>query len=155
MSEFKKFTREGNLFVMKRQYGFGLIIVLAMAAFTVGGIWYKNAAMIWIFGILTILCFISIWQQIFNIDIDKQEFNIKNGLINKPIQIPFTDFLNFELVKIRHNFITTNVSLNLYYMKDNKEKCTGIAQSFSTRSLQILINEINEIISQNEHSRKI
>jgi hypothetical protein len=155
MSEFKKFTREGNLFVMKRQYGFGLIIVLAMAAFTIGGIWYKNTAMIWIFGILTILCFISIWQQNFNIDLDKEEFNVKNGLINKPIEIPFTDFVNFEMVKIRHNFITTNVSLNLYYRRDNKEKCIGIAQSFSTRSLQILINEINEIISQNEHSRKI
>lgn len=155
MSEFKKFTRDRNLFVMKRQYGFGLIVVLGMAAFTVGGIWYKNTAMIWIFGILTVLCFISIWQQTFTIDLDKKEFNIKNGLINKPVQIPFTDFVNFEMVKIRHNFITTNVSLNLYYIKGDKEKCTGIAQSFSTRSLQILINEINEIISQNEHSRKI
>lgn len=155
MPGFKKFDRDGNLFVMKRQYGFGLVIVLAMAAFTVGGVWYKNTAMIWIFGILTVLCFISIWQQNFAIDLDKEEFIIKNGLINKPVQIPLANFVNFELVKIRHNFITTNVSLNLYYRRDNKEKCTGIAQSFSTRSLQTLINEINEIISPNEHSRKI
>ncbi|MBE8728315.1 hypothetical protein [Flavobacterium hungaricum] len=155
MSEFKKFTREGNLLVMKRQYGFGLIVVIGMAALTAAGMWNQNSAMIWIFGILTVLCFISIWQENFSIDLHKKAFIIKNGLINKSVEIPFTDFVNFEMVKVRHNFITTNVSLNLYYLKDDKEKCTGIAQSFSTRSLQVLMNEINEILSQDDYSRKI
>lgn len=153
MAEFKKFTKNGNHYVMKTQYGFGLVVVFGMAAFTVGGIYTKNTAMIWIFGILTVLCLISIWQQTFSIDMDRKEFVIKNGLINKPVQIPLSDFVNFELVKVRQNFITTNVSLNLYYMKDNKEKCTGIAQGFTTRSIQTLINEINEILD--EHSQEI
>lgn len=150
MAELKKFEKVGSQFIMKRQYGFGLVVVIGMLAFTVGGIYYKNTPVIWIFGILTVLCFISIWAQQFIIDMESKEFILKNGLINKPIIIPLSSFVNFELVKIRHNFITTNVSLNLYYRKDAKEKCMGIAQGFSTRSMQKLINEINEIIQPNE-----
>ena len=107
---------------MKRQYGFGLIVILAMIAFTIGGIYYKNNAVIGIFGVLAVICFIAIWQEGFSIDLDQNEFRIKNGLINKPVLIPIADFLNFELVKVKHNLITTNVSLNLYYRKENKEK---------------------------------
>lgn len=151
MEELKKFEKDGNQYVMKRQYGFGLVVVGGMLAFTIGGIYYKNSAVIWIFGILTIICFMAIWSQRFVIDLDNNEFIIKNGLINKPVEIPFSDFVNFELVKIKHYLITTNVCLNLYYMKDNKEKCTGVAQSFSTRSIQNLINEIDEILKLNEH----
>ncbi|WP_289659920.1 hypothetical protein [Flavobacterium panacagri] len=155
MTTLKEFVKDGNQYTMKRQYGFGLLVVGGMLAFTIGGIYYKNTAVIWIFGILTVLCFISIWSQRFVIDLDRNEFIIKNGLINKPVQILFSDFVNFELVKIKHYLITTNVCLNLYYMKNNKEKCTGIAQAFTTRSIQRLINEINEIVKLNEHSRKI
>jgi hypothetical protein len=155
MTELKKFEKSGNQFVMKKQYGFGLLVVIGMLAFTIGGIYYKNTAVIWIFGILTILCFISIWTQSFIIDLDKNAFIIKNGLINKPVEIPVADFVNFELVKVKQNLITTNVSLNLYYIKNEKEKCTGIAQGFTTRSMQKLMNEINAILRINEHSRKI
>ncbi len=155
MTELKKFEKNGNQFVMKRQYGFGLLVVIGMLAFTIGGIYNKNTTMIWIFGILTVLCFISIWSQNFAVDLDKETFIIKNGLINKPMEIPFADFVNFELVKVKQNLITTNVSLNLYYLKNDKEKCIGIAQGFTTRSMQRLINEINEILKLNEHSRKI
>lgn len=155
MTELTKFEKSGNQFVMKRQYGFGLLVVIGMLAFTIGGIYYKNTAVIWIFGILTILCLISIWAQSFIIDLDKNAFIIKNGLINKPVEIPVADFVNFELVKVKQNLITTNVSLNLYYIKNDKEKCTGIAQGFTTRSMQKLMNEINAILKINEHSRKI
>lgn len=155
MAELKKFEKNGNQFIMKRQYGFGLLVLIGMLAFMIGGIYYKNIAVILSFAVLTIICFIAIWAQSFIIDLDKEEFIIKNGLINKPLQIPLANFLNFELVKIKQNFITTNVSLNLYYIKENKQKCTGIAQGFTTRSMQQLINEINEILLLNAHSRKI
>nr|WP_294784289.1 hypothetical protein [uncultured Flavobacterium sp.] len=155
MNELKKFEKNGNQFVMKRQYGFGLLVVGGMLAFTIGGIFYKNTAVIWIFGILSILCFISIWSETFIIDLDKEVFVIKNGLINKPVEIPLSDFVNFELVKVRHNFITTNVCLNLYYIKNDKEKCIGIAQGFTTKSMQMVINEINTILKSNEHSRAL
>lgn len=155
MNELKKFEKNGNQFIMKRQYGFGLLVVGGMMAFTIGGIFYKNTAVIWIFGILSILCFISIWSETFVIDLDKEVFVIKNGLINKPVEILLSDFVNFELVKVRHNFITTNVCLNLYYIKNDKEKCTGIAQGFTTKSMQMVINEINIILKSNEHSRAI
>ncbi|PWB26418.1 hypothetical protein [Flavobacterium sp. HTF] len=155
METLQKFTKNGNQYVMKRQYGFGLIVVIGMAALTFAGVWFKNSIMIWIFGILTVLCLISIFINQVVIDMSRKEISIKNGLIIPPVQIPISDFVNFELVKIKQYFVTINVSLNLYYLKNGKEKCSGIAQGLTTRSMQNLLNEIQEILNTNEHSGKI
>lgn len=85
----------------------------------------------------------------------QKEIMIKNGLIIPPVRIPLSDFVNFELVKMKQYFITINVSLNLYYLKNGKEKCTGISQGFTARSMQNLLNEIEEIIQSDEYSGKI
>ncbi|RZJ52079.1 MAG: hypothetical protein EOO44_12915 [Flavobacterium sp.] len=155
MEPLKKFSLNGEQYVMKRQYGFGLIIVFAMAALAFAGIWFKNSIMVWIFGILTVLCLISIFLNHVVIDISRKEIIIKNGLIIPPVQIHFDDFVNFELVKMKQYFITTNVSLNLYYLKNGKEKCTGIAQGLTTRSMQNLLNEIQEILEAHGNSGEI
>ncbi|MWB93056.1 hypothetical protein GON26_01665 [Flavobacterium sp. GA093] len=155
MEALQKFTKKGNQYVMKRQYGFGLIVVFGMAAFTFAGIWMKNSAMIWIFGILTVLCLISLFINHVIIDMNQRVILIKNALIIAPVQIPLSDFVNFEVVRIKQYFVTINVSLNLYYLKKGKEQCTGIAQGFTTRAIQNLLNEIQEIIKEDENSGKI
>lgn len=104
MEALQKFTKNGNQYVMKRQYGFGLFVVLGMAAFAFAGIWMKNTTMIWIFGILTVLCLISIFINHVVIDMNQKEILIKNALIIPPIRIPFSDFVNFEVVR------TTSIS---------------------------------------------
>jgi hypothetical protein len=147
MEVLQKFTKKGNQYVMKRQYGFGLIIVFGMAALAFAGIW--------IFGILTVLCLISLFINHVVLDMNRKVILIKNGLIIPPVQIPLSDFVNFELVRIKQYFVTINVSLNLYYLKNGKEQCTGIAQGFTTRAMQNLLNEIHEIIKTDEHSGKI
>jgi hypothetical protein len=155
MEALQKFTKNGNQYVMKRQYGFGLIVVFGMAAFAFAGVLINNTAMIWIFGILTILCLISVFINHVVIDMDQKEILIKNALILPPVRIPLSDFVNFEVVRTTQYFFTINVSLNLYYMKNGKEQCSGIVQGFTARSMQNLLNEIQEIINTDEHSGKI
>lgn len=155
MEALQKFTKNGNQYVMKRQYGFGLIVVFGMAAFAFAGVLISNTAMIWIFGILTVLCLISVFINHVVIDMGQREILIKNALIIPPVRIPLSDFINFEVVRTTQYFITINVSLNLYYMKNGKEQCSGIAQGFTARSMQNLLNEIQEIINTDEYSGKI
>lgn len=155
MEPLHKFTKNGQLYAMKRQYGFSLIVVLGMAAFAFAGVILKNAAMIWIFGILTIICLISVFVNHVEIDMGRKIISIKNGLIIPPVQIPLSDFVNFEVVRTTQYFVTINVSLNLYYMKNGKEQCSGVAQGFTARSMQNLLNEIQEILNTDEHSGKI
>lgn len=155
MEPLHKFTKNGQLYAMKRQYGFSLIVVLGMAAFAFAGVILKNAAMIWIFGFLTIICLISVFVNHVEIDMGRKIISIKNGLIIPPVQIPLSDFVNFEVVRTTQYFVTINVSLNLYYMKNGKEQCSGVAQGFTARSMQNLLNEIQEILNTDEHSGKI
>lgn len=155
MEQLKYFTREGNKYVMKRELGFVLLISLGLAAFAVGGIWINNMSMFWIFGVLSICCIISIWSKQVILDLDTREFIVKVGLIGKPVTIPLKDFQNFELVRMKQLFITINTSLNVNYLKDGKEKSILIAQGFTTRAMQNLANEIDEILNSHEHSGKI
>ncbi|KAF2508288.1 hypothetical protein [Flavobacterium foetidum] len=155
MSQLKKFEKNGNQYIMKKQYGFGLFIVLAMAAFAIGCLWYGKYIGAVVFLVLTVLCALSVLQDSFLIDLDQRHFVVKNGLIRKPTTIQFSDFVNFELYKLKQNFITTNVSLNMYYIKDNEEKSIGIAQGFLTSSMQKLINEIYDILELDGNSGKI
>ena len=155
MSQLKYFIKEGNKYIMKREYGFLLMISIGLAAFAVGGIWINKMSMFWIFGVLSICTVISIWSKQVIIDLDTNEIIIKVGLIGKPVPIPLKDFQNFELVRMKQYFITINTSLNVNYLKDGKEKSNLIAQGFTTRAMQNLANEIDEILDNNEHTGKI
>ncbi|QSW88786.1 hypothetical protein J0383_21420 [Flavobacterium endoglycinae] len=131
---------------MKRDYSFALLISIALAIFAGAGIWIKEMAMFWIFGILSVLSLISIWSKQIIIDLERKEIIVKIGLIGKPFPIPFEDFQNFELVRIKQYLLTTNTSLNIQYLKNGKEKSAMIAQGFTSKSMQNLANEIDEII---------
>ncbi|ABQ06989.1 hypothetical protein SAMN05444146_3537 [Flavobacterium johnsoniae] len=152
MTHLKYFEKNGSQYTLKREYGFGIIVSVGMAAFAAAGLWLHEAVMFWIFDILAVLCFISIWMKQVSIDMDKKEITAKIGIINPPVRIPLQDFQNFELVRIRQYMLTTNTSLNAYYLKDGKEKCVMIAQAFTSRKIQNLANEIDEILNSNEHS---
>jgi len=155
MKQLKYFTREGNKYVMKRELGFVLLISLGLAAFAVGGIWINNMPMFWIFGVLSICCIISIWSKHVIIDLDTKVIIVKVGLIGKPVPIMLQDFQNFELIRMKHFFITINTSLNINYLKEGKDKSILIAQGFTAKAMQNLANEIDEILDNNEHSGKI
>lgn len=43
--------------------------------------------------------------------------------------------------------ITTNASLEVHYLKNGKEKSLMVAQGFSKKGMQKLLNELEEILA--------
>ncbi|MFH6991539.1 hypothetical protein [Flavobacterium sp. FlaQc-48] len=150
MTQLKYFIKNGNRYVMKKEYAFGFIISFGLAGIALTGIWINELSITWILGILSVLCFISIWLKHVIIDLDKKEFVLKSGLIVPSVCIPLKDFQNFELVRTKQYLITTNTSLNICYLKDGKEKYAILSQGFTTQKMQNLANEIDEILNDNE-----
>lgn len=150
MTKLKYFIKEGNKYVMKKEYVFGFIVSFGLAAIAITGIWIHKPAITWVLGILSILCFISIWLKHAIIDLDKKEFILKSGLIVPSVRIPLKDFQNFELVRTKQYLITINTSLNICYLKDGKEKYAILSQGFTSQKMQNIANEIDEILSDHE-----
>ncbi|QGK73480.1 hypothetical protein [Flavobacterium sp. SLB02] len=153
MTKLKYFKKDANRYVMKKEYTFGLIVSFGLAGIAAAGIWINELGIAWILGILSVLCFISIWIKDVTIDLDKKEFILKSGLIVPSIRVRLQDFQNFELVRTKQYLITTNTSLNICYLKDGKEKYAILSQGFTTQKMQNLANEIDEILHNHEAQR--
>lgn len=152
MNNLKYFTAIGNQYTMKRDYVFLVMVCLALLGLTILGVRIKEPIVSWFFGIMAVVCFISIWSKLVLIDMDEKEFVVKVGLIGKRIEIPFEDFQSFKLVRMKQYFITTNTYLIICYLKDGKQKEAAIAQGMTSKSMQKIANEIDEILLSNEHS---
>lgn len=155
MTALKYFTQDRNRYIMKKEYVFGFIVSFGLAAIAIAGIWINELSITWILGILSVLCFISIWLKQVIIDLDKKEFVIKSGLINAPVHIPLKDFQNFELIRTKQYLITINTSLNICYLKNGEEKYAILSQGFTSSKMQNIANEIDEILSSYEYPGKI
>ncbi|WP_294237694.1 hypothetical protein [uncultured Chryseobacterium sp.] len=140
----KNFRREGNRYILKRQYGFAVVIVIGLLVMTWFGYQSGNKAMMWIFGILAVLCMLSVFTEKMIIDTDSQTMFIKRGL--KPAShIPFADIADYELGRVIYIFVPVNTSLNVRYVSSGKEAYATIAQGFSARAMQSILNDIEEI----------
>jgi hypothetical protein len=155
MTQLRYFRREGNKYVMKKQYGFGLIVTLLLGGIAIVGFLNNKNGVTWFFGVLAVLFLISFLLKHVIIDIDKNVISIKNALIAPAAVIPLSDIQNFELVSVRQYLITTNTFLNIYYRKGEKEKGAIVSQGFTAKAMQNLANEIDEILESNGHARKI
>jgi hypothetical protein len=140
------FEREGNLYKLKRQYVLIAFVLIVLTGLAIIGVFTNLPGVTWVFGIMAVLYFLAIYVRRVEIDMDQKELLVKNGLITPVVRIPFADFLTFELVRTSQYYITTNTSLNLRYAKNGKEKVTGIAQGLTSRQMQNILNEIDEII---------
>lgn len=145
MRELKYFTQNGHQYTMKRQSGFSLIVIIGLGAAAIGGVYVHRPALTWICTILALLFVLAILLKRVVIDVDRQEIFLKSGLFRKGITIPFTDFISFELASVRQSFITVNTSLNICFIKNGKEMSMLIAQGFTVRAMQNVLNEIEEI----------
>lgn len=151
----KYFTQNGNQYTMKRQMGFSLVVIIAMGAAAIAGLFVNKPALTWICGIMTILFILAVALKRVVIDMDRKEIYIKNGLFAPGFSIQFTDFISFQLASVRQSFITTNASLNILYTKNGKEKTAGIAEGFTVRGMQQVLNEVEEIMYSDGHPGKI
>ncbi|GEM_PF-646893 len=154
--QYKHFIKQADgKYSLKKKYGFGLVLVIAFLLLAFTGYNIGNTAMIWVGLIIAAICAFALLSKTMVIDMQQKVIIAKNGLINPPVQIALADFENFELEKMQQYFITTNTMLNLYYQKNGKRKSVMIAQGFTSKPMQEIVNELEDIISSHEHSRKI
>lgn len=140
------FVKNGNVYKMKPQYSVSITIIVALFAFAFIGYWVNLPALMWIFLVLGIFSVASMLQKKVIIDTNKQTILFKPALVQPVVEIPFSAIQNFELHASSINFIQTNTSLNVLYVQDGKEKIGLIAQGFTKKSMQRILNELEDII---------
>ncbi|WP_293939875.1 hypothetical protein [Sphingobacterium sp. UBA5996] len=140
----KNFKKDGNRYILKRQYGFGILIVAGLTVLAWFGYTSNNAAMMWIFGIFAALCFLSIYTERMVIDLDEKALFIKRGLKAETC-IPFSDIAHYQMSRLIYIFIPVNTSLNVRYFSAGEEKFAIVAQGLSKRAMQDILNDIEEI----------
>ncbi|GEJ45963.1 MULTISPECIES: hypothetical protein [unclassified Chryseobacterium] len=141
---FKNFKKVGNRYILKRQYGFGILIVTGLAVMAWVGYNSDNKAMMWIFGIFAAICFLSIYTERMVIDLDAKTLFIKRGL-KAEISIPFSDIGHYQMSRLIYIFIPVNTSLNVCYFTAGEEKFAIVAQGLSKRAMQDILNDIEAI----------
>lgn len=148
----KHFTKEGNVYRMKTQETFATILIGGLLLVAFGSYYAEISTLPWVFLVLAILSAISIMTKKLTIDLDKREISAKIGLVKPAVIIPIDSIRNFELYSLSQGFVRTNTALNVYYInKSGKEKSAGIAQGFTLKAMQSILNEIEEILA-NEQS---
>jgi hypothetical protein len=107
----------------------------------------------WMLGIVVILL-ISLLRAYFIIDMDRREMRVRKGLLGKEVTIPLESLQGFSIHKLKqYGFITVNVSLIARYKNENgKEKKAQLAQAYFTKTIQRMLNDIDEIIAE-DYSR--
>lgn len=146
----KSFEQDGNSYKMKPQYASSALLMGGLIGFVIVGFITDLPALSWTFGIVAVLVGIQIMTKSLVIDMDRKEIRVKVALMRGPTVVPLTDIDHFELHSVSQLFITINASLNLYYFKDGKEKLAPLAQGFTVRSMQRLLNDIEEILGSHE-----
>lgn len=150
----KHFTKEGNVYSMKTQKTFAIILIGGLLLVTFATYYAEMPTLPWVFLVLAILSAISIISKKLTIDLDKKEIHAKIGLVKPAVIIPIDSIQNFELYSLSQGFIRTNTALNVYYInKNGKEKSAGIAQGFTLKAMQSILNEIEEILANEQSER--
>lgn len=154
MQSFKYFTAAGNVYKMKPSYFLPialLIILPALSFFILREGRYPVVG--WLVLALALLGFAGMISRSLIIDFNSGEIRAKAALLRPAVRIPLADFQSFELHQLKQGFITTNTSLNICYLKNGKTKRALIAQGVTTRAMQRVLNEIDEIISNYDSQR--
>src|SRR5690554_3556564 len=114
----KHFTKEGNVYSMKTQKTFAIILIGGLLLVTFATYYAEMPTLPWVFLVLAILSAISIISKKLTIDLDKKEIYAKIGLVKPAVIIPIDSIQNFELYSLSQGFIRTNTALNVYYRSE-------------------------------------
>ena len=146
----KKFERNGNEYKMKPQLGTYVPLVGIFSIMTLVGFikMPESSFKWWMLGIVVILM-ISLLRAYFIIDMDRREMRVRKGLFGKEVTVPLENLQGFTIYKLKqYGLITVSVSLLVRYRnEDGKEKKVQLAQSYFTKPIQRICNEIDEIIA--------
>ena len=151
MQQLKNFTREGNVYKLKTQYGIFIPLCGAFLLLTVFGfLRIPDSSFKWWMLAIFLLCFVSFRMTYLFLDMDKKEIRVRMGL-GTGKTIPIADLQGFTIHKLKQmGFITTNVTLIARYSKEGKDKELRLVQSFFTRPIQNILNETDEILERND-----
>jgi len=143
----KHFNQQGRLYTMKRQYGFGILLISGLLLLAFGAYFVGHFGFMSVMLVLGILCFLALAAKKMIIDMDERMLYAKVGLAKPPIKISIDNIKRLELFTMSNNFFKTNVILSAYYLdENNNEKSIQIAQSFTVNTIQSILNEMEEII---------
>jgi len=151
MQQLKNFTQEGNVYKLKTQYGIsvplcGAFLLLALFGF----LNIPESSFKWWMLAIFIFCLISFLRSYLFVDMDKKEMRARMGLGSEKT-IPLADFQGFTIHKLKQlGFITTNVTLIARYTRAGKDSEIRLAQSFFTRPIQNILNDMDEILGHND-----
>jgi hypothetical protein len=151
MNRYRYFTEQGNQYVMKRRYGFALVISVILALCGIGGYVAHMPVVMWISAGVVILFLVSMARESTVIDLAQREMVLTKGLFARKAVVPLDAILQFEMVRVTHTLITVNTSLNVWYRRDGKEKVAMVSNGFTKRAMQNVLNEIEEIIKHAGH----
>lgn len=141
------FKQERNLYNMKPQYGFSIILIIGLFLFAFGAYYANIYGLMWVMLILGILSFWAIASKKLSIDMDRKELYAKVGLVKPAVTISIDNIQRFELFTMSNYLLKTNAILSAYYLDESgKEKSIQIAQGFTVKAMQSILNEIEEII---------
>ena len=150
MQQLKNFTQEGNVYKLKTQYGMFIPLCGAFLLLTVFGFVQlpESSFKWWMLGIF-VLCFVSFQMSYLLLDVEKKEISVRMGLGSGKI-IPFDDLQGFTVHKLTYiGLITTNVMLIARYHTEGKDRELRLTQSFFTRPIQSILNDMDEILGHN------
>lgn len=153
MMNLKYFTKTGNIYKMKPQEKFNLILIIAIFVFAFLGYYAKLPIAMWLFLILGILALLSIKSKRLIIDLDQRLIIGKTALAVPEKRIPLDDIKTFEMTTVSTNLVRTNTSLQVYYIEDGKEKSMMIAQGFTKTAMQNIYNELQDILENDRNKR--
>jgi hypothetical protein len=151
MTGYNYFTEQGNQYVMKKRYGFALVISIIFALCGIGGYVAHLPAVMWGAAALVIVFLVSVARESVLIDLAKQEIVTTKGLFARKTIIPLAGIQHFEMVRMTHTLITVSTSLNAWYIQDGREKVAMVSNGITRRAMQNLLNEIEEIIKHAGH----
>ncbi|PZP45707.1 MAG: hypothetical protein DI598_12965 [Pseudopedobacter saltans] len=143
----KYFEQQGSVYVKKKNYTFPVILCIILLVVAFWGFKSESMGVFWVFIILTAIFIASAMTQKLIVDVSSQTVEAKFGLIKPLAKVSFADIQTFEVLTTSVNFIRSSVYLNMYYMKNGKEKCVAIAQSYSKKNIQDVYNELQDILN--------
>jgi hypothetical protein len=151
MKGYSYFTQQGNRYVMKKRYGFALVISIIFALCAIGGYVARLPGVMWGAAALGILFLVSIARESVVIDLAQREIVLTKGLLARKTIVPLAGLQHFEMVRMTHTLITVSTSLNAWYIQDSQDKVALISNGITRRAMQNVLNEIEEILKHAGH----
>ncbi|MFD2969087.1 hypothetical protein [Sphingobacterium bambusae] len=151
MTTLKHFTKDGNTYAMKPQYGFNIVLIAGLFGLAFVSHYTALPILMWIMLALGILSILAIVTKKVIIDMRNTTISIKAGLLRPAARIiPIDNIVNLEFRTVSFNAIRTSTELVVYYQEKGKEKSMIIVQAFAASAVQNIINEMEEIMEYDQ-----